>query len=546
MSSNRSWLSHYDPWIPHSLTYPERPLWEIIDAACAEVPDRPATLFLGATLTYREITRQSDWFAAALVRLGFTAGDRAAIMLPNCPQYLVAAFAVLRAGGIVVNLNPAYTAAEIQVLVADARPRVVVTLDTLAGLVQSLEPGSIEHIVVTSLAEYSSDGEAPPRTAGALSLADLVQGVGRPPITGAEVDADAVAVLQYTGGTTGTPKGAMLTHRNLFANVVQTDVFTHRTRTRGIERYMMVLPYYHAFGFTVGMLKGTWIGALQILVPRYHPEVVLDLVRQHAPSYFPGVPTIWASLIAHPRAPDSGLDRVALCTTGGSPCPRDLAERWEQRFGRPLFEGFGLSEASPVTHSTPQLGRRRPGSIGLPMPDTDIKIVDVETGEHLLDAGQAGELCISGPQVMPGYWHQPDETARVLQADAEGRVWLHTGDIAVLDADGYTTIVERKKDMLIVDGYNVYPSEVEAALRSQPDVAMAAVVGVPDPYHGETVRAFVVLEADAHLSDADLRAYCRERLAPHKVPARIEFRASLPMTALGKILYRVLRDEAGG
>jgi long-chain acyl-CoA synthetase len=540
----RPWLAHYDYWVPPTLTYPDRPLWEILDAAYVDVPDRAATVFLGATLTYREIKIRSDWFAAALGALGITKGDRVGIMLPNCPQYLIAAFAILRHGAIVVNINPTLTEREVRTIVDDSAVRIVIALDPLAPLLLALQPRTtIEQIVVTSAAEYSAAAAEPPRIARTLALADLTRGDGRPPVTRVPIAPDDVAVLQYTGGTTGAPKGAMLTHRNIFANVIQTECFTYRTRVRGEGRYLMVIPYFHIFGFTVGLMKGTWVGATQILVPKFDPDTVLTLVRDLVPTYFPAVPTIWVSLLAHPRAPECALDRVRIFTSGAAPCPPDVIARFEQTFGRSLFEGFGLSEASPVTHSTPLLGVRKQGTVGLPMPDTDIKIVDAESGTIELPHGEAGELCVSGPQVMKGYWNQPEETARALRRHADGRLWLHTGDIATIDTDGYTTIVQRKKDMIIVDGFNVYPSEVEAVLLQHPEVRQAAAVGMPDRYHGETVRACVVLAEGATVDAAQLVAHCQTQLAPYKVPHRIDIRSALPLTTVGKVLYRVLRDE---
>ncbi len=541
---NRPWLAHYDYWVPPTLTYPERPLWEILDATCVEVPDRPATAFLGATLTYADLKIRSDWFAVALGRLGIRKGDRVGIMLPNCPQYIIAAFAILRHGAIVVNINPTYTAPEILNVATDSGMRVVITLDTVAPLLMALkDQTSLEAVIVTSAGEYSAAGTPAPRIAGTLAFADLVSGEGRAPIIRAPFSPDDVAVLQYTGGTTGTPKAAMLTHRGIFANVIQTETFTYRTRVRGEGRYMMVIPYFHIYGFTVGMMKGTWVGALQILIPKFEVEAVLTAVRDLSPTYFPAVPTIWVALLSHPQAGTYGLDRVRIFTSGGAPCPPDVIDKWEGAFGRSLFEGFGLSEASPVSHSTTQLGVRKPGTVGLPMPDTDIKVVDIETGSRDLSSGEAGELCICGPQVMKGYWNRPDETARVLRMHDDGRVWLHTGDIATIDEDGYTRIVQRKKDMIIVDGFNVYPSEVEEVLYQHPDVQLAAVIGVPHTYHGEVVRACIVLKAGSRTTGEELAEHCRKSLAPYKVPRQVDLRPTLPMTTVGKILYRVLRDE---
>ncbi len=335
----------------------------------------------------------------------------------------------------------------------------------------------------------------------------------------------------------------MLTHRSVFANVIQTEVFTYRARTRGEGRYLLVIPYSHAFGFTVGLMKGTWVGAMQILIPTFDVAIVLSAVREFVPTYFPAVPTIWHALLAHPDVASSGLNRVRFPTSGAAPCPPELLARFEQTCGRSIFEGFGLSEASPVTHSTPLMGLRKQGAVGVPMPDTDIKVVDLESGAHTLDTGEAGELCITGPQLMKGYWNSPDETAQALRLHADGRIWLHTGDVATIDADGYTRIVQRKKDMILVDGFNVYPSEVEAVLCMYPGVKLAAAVGVPDARHGEAIHAFVV-PADAGPLDIEaLAAHCGTNLARYKCPTHISIRSSLPLSRVGKILYRELREE---
>jgi len=292
------------------------------------------------------------------------------------------------------------------------------------------------------------------------------------------------------------------------------------------------------------MMMGIRIGALQVIHPKYDPEQVLASIRDFRPTYFPAVPTVFVSLLNHPRVADYGLEHVRNFNSGGAPCPIEVIEEFERRIGRPLNEGYGLSETSPVTHSTPQLAIRKPGTIGLAFPDTDMKIVDVETGTRELPIGESGELCISGPQVMLGYWNRPDESANVLRADADGRVWFHTGDIARMDEDGFTSIVQRKKDLILVDGFNVYPSEVESVLYAHPAVRLAAVIGIPDTYHGEVVKACIALKPDAAVTAEDVIAHCRVSLTEYKVPRHVEIRDTLPMSAVGKILYRVLRDEA--
>ena len=538
------WLRHYDYWVPPHLTYPQRPLTEILDSAAVDLPDRAATLFLGATLTFGDLKARADRMATALHRLGIAHGDRVGIMLPNCPQYMVAAFGVLRLGAVVVNINPTYTARELLQLARDSGLRILVTLDALAPLAQAVRGETvIEHVIITSIAEYSAARAGAPRAEGATALADLLSTPADPALYGTKVGGDDLAVLQYTGGTTGRPKGAMLTHANIFANVLQSEAFMFRVRERGGSRYLMVIPYFHIYAFTVGLMKGLWVGATQMLLPKYEVDQVLAAIRDFRPTYVPAVPTIFVSLLNHPQVKEFGLEHVRIFNSGGAPCPVEVIERFERTIGRPLYEGYGLSESSPVTHTTPQLAVRKPGTIGVAVPDTDVKIVDIETGRRVMGPGEPGELCVSGPQVMRGYWHQPQETARALRADDTGRVWLHTGDIARMDDDGFVTIVQRKKDMILVDAFNVYPSEIEDVLYAHPAVRLAAVIGVPDSYHGEIVKACIVLKAGAAATPDGIVEHCRAQLAPYKVPRQVEIRDALPMSAVGKILYRVLREE---
>jgi long-chain acyl-CoA synthetase len=541
---DRPWLDHYDYWVPRQLTFPGRPLTEILDTTAIEAADAKATWFLGAQLTYSEIKSRSDRFARALAAQGIAKGDRVAIMLPNCPQYIIAAFAILRVGAVVVNVNPAFTPPEILHILDDSGARAVLTLDRLAPLVLALRDQShVAAVIVTSLAEYSADGATPPAVEGAQTFTALIEFAPSGDTPRPSIGADDLAVLQYTGGTTGTPKGAMLTHGNIFANVVQHATWRHPVLIRGDARFLLVIPFFHIYAFTVGMMCGTWIGALQILLPKYDVEQVLAAIRDLNPTSFPAVPTIFVSLLAHPRVTEFGLDKVRLFNSGSAPCPLDVIDQFESRIGRSLYEGYGLSETSPVTHSTPQLAKRKPGTVGLPLPATDIKVVDVETGTRELPFGEAGELCISGPQVMKGYWNRPEDSAQVLRTDADGRIWFHTGDIAHIDKDGFTTIVGRKKDLIIVDGFNVYPSDVERVLYTHPAVKLAAVIGVPHAYHGETVRACIVLHEGMTATADDLRTQCAHSLAEYKRPGEYEFRDALPTSAVGKILYRVLREE---
>ena len=548
----RPWLKHYDYWVRSNLSYPGKSLAELLSLSALERPDRPATQFLGAQMTFLDLKRQSDALAASLARIGIVKGDRVGIMLPNCPQYIVAAFAILRLGAVVVNINPSYTPREFLTVAIDSGARLLITLDALAPLVLGVrDQTSIEHVIVTSLAEYSAQKAAPPEVAGTLALSQLVSSQAEVRLKSGwsqalhnQIHSDDLAVLQYTGGTTGTPKGAMLTHGNIWSNIVQTESWTNPSYIlNGNERYLVVIPYFHIYAFSVCMMVGLRVGALQIIHPKYDPEQVLNSIRDFRPTYFPAVPTVFVSLLNHPKVDEFGLEHVRLFNSGGAPCPVEVMDSFERRIGRPLNEGYGLSETSPVTHSTPQLAFRKLGTIGLPFPDTDMKVVDVESGTRELPVGEAGELCIAGPQVMKGYWNKPEESANVLRTHADGRTWFHTGDIARMDAEGYTSIVQRKKDMIIVDGFNVYPSDVEAVLYAHPAVRLAAAIGLPDRYHGEIVKACVALKPGTAATADDLIAHCRTSLTEYKVPRQIEIRDTLPMSAVGKILYRVLRDE---
>jgi long-chain acyl-CoA synthetase len=531
----RPWTDHYDYWVRPHMNYPRRPLGDILRMTAADVPDAPATAFLGAQLTWGQVKDRSDRLATALAGMGIAKGDRVGIMLPNCPQYGIAAFAILRLGAIVVNVNPLYTPREITVVAHDSGMRMLITLDVLAPAAM---PAGIEAIIVTAI------GKQCPEVAGTLRLDDVLASVVEPDLPSVSIDPETdVAVLQYTGGTTGTPKGAMLTHYNIFSNVIQTTVLHHPEQSRGIDRVLLVIPYFHIYGFTVGLMSCAWQGAQQILIPKYDVEALLAAIRDYRPTYFPAVPTIYISLLNHPKAREYGIDKIRAFNSGSAPLPIEVIDQFERMTGGTLSEGYGLSEASPVTHTSPALARRKPGSVGIPLPDTDQKIVDIESGLHEVPLGQEGELCIAGPQIMKGYWNREDETASTLRKDASGRTWLYTGDIARMDQDGYITIMQRKKDMVIVGGFNVYPSEVESILFTHPAVMEAVVIGIPHSYYGEVVKAFVVAKPGTTLQAEELKSLCAANLAEFKRPAEIEIRDSLPKSAVGKILRRALREE---
>ncbi|MSV29815.1 MAG: long-chain fatty acid--CoA ligase [Bryobacterales bacterium] len=520
--SEKPWLKHYDFWVPSTANYPRQSLYQILSLAASFYGDRPAAAFRGEEITWSEVKRRADRFATALSRMGIAKGDRVGIMLPNCPQYLISIYAILRLGAIVTNVNPAFTPREVAIAVNDSGMGSIVTLDTIAPSISHLLPGAV---ITTS---FTSRG----------TFETLIEGVEEPELPRVEIDAENdVAVLQYTGGTTGAPKGAMLTHYNLYANCIQTALWRQYIVERGEERGILVLPMYHIYGLQVGALLTAWTGGMQVLIPKFDIDLLVDSFRRYQPSSFAGVPTLYIALLNHPEARNCNLDKVRSFGCGSAPLPLEVIERFEQLTGGILREGYGLTETSPTTHNTPMLSKRKPGSIGLPYPDTECKIVDLEKGETEVGPGEEGELCIRGPQVMKGYWNKPEETALALRGG-----WFYTGDVARMDEDGFFYIVQRKKDMVITGGFKVFPTEVEDVLFTHPAVLEAAVIGVPDSYKGEAVKAFIVLKAGANATAAELTAFCRERLAKYKVPSQFEFAESLPKSGVGKVLRRVLRE----
>jgi long-chain acyl-CoA synthetase len=536
----KPWLKNYDLWAPAEINPPNQPLYQILQIASGAYREKPAVAFMGAFIDFGEAKKLVDLLATALQKLGVVKGDRVGIMLPNCPQYLLSFFAVVRLGAIVVNVNPIYTPREVEMVAKDSGMRAIIALDLLAPNIFGIRANTaIEYVIVTSLLDYSATPDkAPPTPEGALSFKSLIGGVDEVDLPRVEIDpAEDVAVLQYTGGTTGVPKGAMLTHRNLYTNTLQSWTWAGPLTRQGDERYLMVIPYFHIYGQTVGLLLGAWNGAMQIPIPKFDPNLLIEAIKQYKPTFFPGAPTLYISMLNHPEIKSCGLENVRRFNSGSAPLPLEVIERFEKMSGAMLYEGYGLTEASPTTHSTPTLAKRKIGSIGLPFPSTDCKIVDLETGERVVPVGEAGELCVRGPQVMKGYWNRPEETAIALR---DG--WLYTGDVARMDEDGFFYIVQRKKDMIIVSGFNVYPNEVEDVLFTHPAVLEAAVIGVPDQYRGEAVKAFITLRSGANATADEVIEFCRANLAKYKVPSLIEFMPSLPKSAVGKVLRRELRE----
>ncbi len=556
----RPWHAHWPAGVPKTIDYPTIPVERLLRQAAEAFPDHAATDFYGATRMYREIDDLADRFAASLRRLGLKPGDRVGLILPNSPSFIVAFFGIQRAGGVVVQTNPLYTPRELAGLYSDAGAVTVVCLDLfLANVLEAKPQTAIRNVIVADLrddlpaalatfypirrrSDLKKAGHWPldiprePWVHRFRPLLDTPAERGREP---QEVDPDAVAVLQYTGGTTGTPKGAMLTHRTLVANACQCASWVPGM-TPGRERSVIAIPMFHIYGLQVGLLVALRLAATMALVPDPRDlKHLLKVIDRTRPTLFPAVPTLYVALLGHPRLRKVNMRGIEACLSGAAPLPVEVRRRWESLTGGRLVEGYGLTEASTVVTANPLTkdGLVKQG-VGIPLPDTDVRIVDLETGTQELPIGEAGELLVRGPQVMKGYWNQPEETAATLR----GR-WLHTGDIARMDEDGYLYIVERKKDLIIASGFNVYPREVEEVLYMHPVVQEAAAIGVPDPYRGETVKAFVVLKPGTTATDQEIIAFCRERLAAFRVPRAIEFRKELPKSQVGKILRRALRDE---
>ncbi len=544
----RVWHRSYDPGVPPALGYEPLTLPDLLERSAAQYPDAPALLFLNALLSYRELKEDVDRLATALAALGVKPGSRVAVQLPNIPQAPVAYYAALRLGAQPVLTNPLYVPREIEHQWTDAGCSVAVVMDfifeaKLRGIRDRLP---VEHYVVASIPEYlrfplrplarwKLRRHTPPMIArvapgpGIHCFRELIRATDPAPPRAA-LDLDAVATLQYTGGTTGPSKGAMLTHRNLSCNVQQMRAWFPALEP-GKEVILTALPIFHSFGMTVCMNLAVGIAGAMALVPNPRDvAAVMKAIAKHRATVFPAVPAMYAAIVNHPKVTSFDLASVKCCVSGAAPLPVDIMQRFEALTGATICEGFGLSETSPVTHSNPLQGRRKAGSIGVPLPDTDTKLVDLE--------GEVGELAIRGPQVMRGYWNKPDETEAMIK---DG--WLHTGDLARVDADGYHFIVGRKKDMILCGGFNVYPDEIDRILVGHPAVLEAATIGIPDERRGETVKSFVVLKPGRQASADEIVAYCRDNLAPYKVPREIEFRAELPKSAALKILRRELRDE---
>lgn len=538
----KPWYKHYDYFVPASLRYPKVPAHFMLDLAASKYKNSIVTDFYGATLTYRQLRAMVNKMAVGLTEMGIRKGDRVGVMLPNCPQIIIAYYAVLRIGAIVVNVNPLYTERELEHQLNDSGTETIFCIDMHLEKIRNVkEHTSLKRIIVTRVMDFMVPDvlelDAPYEiSAGEFGFVDLLKKAGNkiPPIV--DININDPAVLQYTGGTTGLSKGATLSHRNIVANTLQVSMWARELMP--VEQiYLVVIPIFHSYGMTCGMNCGLYTGVKMVLIPRFDIGDLMNAFATHDITYFPGVPTLFTAILNQPGAAEAGLDKVALFNSGSAPLPIETINGITA-LGISMTEGYGLSEASPVTHSTPILGIRKPGSIGIPFPDTDSRIVDPDDWQKELPVGSEGELIIKGPQVMLGYWNNPKETEITLK---DG--WLLTGDIARMDEDGYFYIVDRKKDLIIAGGYNIYPREVDEVLYSHPKVLEAAAIGVPHEYRGETVKAFIVLRPGETATAEEITEFCKKNLAAYKVPKIIEFRSELPKTAVGKILRKELRAE---
>ncbi|MEM4674896.1 MAG: long-chain fatty acid--CoA ligase [Nitrososphaerota archaeon] len=558
MSAEKVWFKFYPPNVPKTIEIPEMRIDELLREAAKEAPNKVAMDFLGKELTFKELDSLVDRFAAALLDVGVSQGDVVAIMLPNCPQFAIAYYAVSRIGATSTTMNPLYTPREVEHQMTDSGSKALVILDALYPNVKEVvKKIGVKAVIVTNLGDFmppvkralgkllkkipSAKIEPEP---GIYFMMDLIKKhKAEPQAPKKKVKPkEDVAVLLYTGGTTGLPKGAMLTHYNLVANVFQCNAWVGGTK--GQEVMLSVLPWYHVYGQTVCLNASIALQSKNVVLPRFDPEQVMKAIQEHKVTLFPAVAVIYNAINNHPKVKKYDLSSLKAGISGAGPLPLAIQETFEKLTGAIICEGYGLTEAAPVTHSNP-LDRklRKVGSIGIPLPNTDAGIMHLEEN-RFLGPGEEGELVVSGPQVMKGYLNRPKETAEAL-VEINGKIWLRTGDIAKMDEDGYFYVVDRKKELIKYKGYSVYPREIEEVLFKHEAVQDAAAVGIPDPSVGEIIKVFVVLKPEykGKVTENDIIEWCKKNLAAYKVPKEVEFRDALPRTIVGKLLRRVLREE---
>ncbi|MFK9116370.1 long-chain-fatty-acid--CoA ligase [Peribacillus castrilensis] len=552
--SNKPWQAIYPEQIPAVLSYEDKPLYSFLKESAEEFPDKVSIHFQGKELTFREVHESALKFAAYLKSIGLQKGERVAVMLPNCPQGVISFFGILMAGGVVVQTNPTYTERELEYQMKDSGAKMILVMDILFPRVSAVASRTdIEHIIVTAIKEYlpfpknliypfiqkkqygiviNVEHEGNHHLFSEIMKRKTTEEVTVP----IDVDND-LALLQYTGGTTGFPKGVMLTHKNLLANTKMCNAWLYKNK-RGEERILAILPFFHVYGMTTVLVLSVMEGNTMIIMPKFDVEATLKTIQKQKPTMFPGAPTMYIGLLNHPDIAKYDLSSINACISGSASLPLEVQEQFEKITGGKLVEGYGLSETSPVTHANFIWDQPRvKGSVGLPWPDTDSAILSLESYEEL-PPNEIGEIAIKGPQVMKGYWNRPDETEKTFKNG-----WLLTGDLGYMDEQGFFYVVERKKDTIIAGGFNIYPREVEEVLYEHEAIQEVVVAGIPDPYRGETVKAYVVLKKNARVTEEELNEFARKNLASYKVPRSYEFRDELPKTTIGKILRRVLIEE---
>ena len=557
--NDRPWVKNYDKGVPATIEYPKGPVFQFLDNAAQKYPDHACTIFKGAEISYKEMNAITDRIAGALAAMGVKKGDRVGIFMPNTPQFVMAYFGILKAGGVVVATNPLYTPPEIEHQANDSGVEVMFVMTNFYKTIKAAQPKTkIKKLIVTNLKEtlppvlkilftLAKEKKGGFRIEGGLAegdiwFQDLLAKHANTPRPKLDIGSDDTAMFQYSGGTTGVAKAAVAMHRNIIADTLQIKSWMTNLN-EGNEIVLMAIPLFHVYGMVAGMLFAMAAGASMVMVPNPRDlKDVLDNISKHKATIFPGVPALYNGINNHPdvKAGKYNLSSIKACISGSAPLLRETKEKFEALTGGKVFEGFGLSEAPTATHCNPFSGVNKTGSIGMPLPDVDCKIISLDDGETEMPQGEIGEIIVHGPQVMKGYHNMPTETANTLRTMKDGKVWLFTGDIARMDEDGYFYIVDRKKELIKPGGYQVWPREVEEVLIAYPKVMDVGVAGIPDPYRGETVKAWIVFKPGETATEDELKAFCKERLAAYKVPTHFEFRAELPKTTVGKILRREL------
>ncbi|MBW1780947.1 MAG: long-chain fatty acid--CoA ligase [Deltaproteobacteria bacterium] len=545
----RFWHKAYAQEVPPSLDYEEITLHDALERTAKRFPHTVALNMMGKKITYRELDELVNRFAGALADLGIGKGDKVALLIPNMPQVVIASYAVFRIGGVVVMNNPLYTERELEHQLNDSDSKMAICLDLLVPRMLKLKENTgIESIIACHIRDYLPfpkkqlfpivKKKMHRNTDPNEGVHDFLDLIGRYPAEApqAGVDFEDLAALLYTGGTTGVSKGVMLTHKNCSVCVQQLRAWMFDAE-EGKDSMLGTFPAFHVAGFTTGMNTAVFRGLTWILIPRPEPGLVLEMTRKYKPDWFPCVPTIFVGVLAHPDFSKTDFSFVKGCVSGAAPLPLETMTQWEERVGAGIVECYGLTETAVLSHANPWRGKTKPGSVGVPVPDTDCRIVDIETGNQDMPPGESGEILIKGPQVTQGYYKNPEETENAIR---DG--WLYTGDIGYMDDEGYLFIVDRKKDMIIAGGYNIYPRDIDEVLYSHPKIQEACAVGLPDSYRGETVKAFVALKPGETLTEAEVISFCKEKLAAYKVPKLVEFMDELPKSTVGKVLRRELRE----